>query len=147
MPLAQVARLENIPRSTVERAAGRTVVQYRAGVLPLVSLPEMLGGSADADADPIPVVVYKNAQADLGLVVDEIIDIVEETVVSPHGSDRPGLLGSAVVGGLVTDFLDLEAVVRWAPPASGESLGRLLAAISSSEQESPQECPAAEVSR
>jgi hypothetical protein len=62
-------------------------------------------------------------------VVDEIVDIVEESVGSPIATDRTGLLGSAVVGGQVTDFLDLDAVAQWALPAPGSSLERLEAAI------------------
>ena len=43
IPLARWRGLENIPAAQVEFAAGRTVVQYRNRVLPLVSVAEMLG--------------------------------------------------------------------------------------------------------
>ena len=51
------------------------------------------------------------------MVVDEILDVTEEAVTVRHGSDRCGLLGSAVVGKQVTDFLDLNEVIR----ATGKS--------------------------
>ena len=53
---------------------------------------------------------------------------------SPVATDRPGLLGSAVVGGQVTDFLDLDAVAQWAAPAGIESLARLEAALFTEER-------------
>jgi len=125
MPLGKVARLETIRAAQVEFAAGRSVVQYRDRVLPLVSVVQMLDGAPSPESDVLQAVVYRNGATDIGLVVDEIVDIVEDTVSSPIATDRPGLLGSAVVGGLVTDFLDLEAMAQWASPASTESLARL----------------------
>jgi two-component system chemotaxis sensor kinase CheA len=125
MPLGKVARLETIPSAQVEFAAGRSVVQYRNCVLPLVSVSQVLDVTASADAEVLQAVVYRNGVTDIGLVVDEIVDILEDSVCSPMATDRPGLLGSAVVGGLVTDFLDLDAMAQWATPASTESLARL----------------------
>ena len=130
LPLAKVARLEQIPRADVELAAGRNVVQYRNDILPLVSVAEMLGSGNGHDADVLEVVVCRHGAATLGLVVDEVMDAVQETVGSVHGESRPGLLGSAVLGGQVTDILDLDAVVAWGTPAvSADSLARLRDAI------------------
>jgi two-component system chemotaxis sensor kinase CheA len=125
MPLGKVARLETIQASQVEFAAGRSVVQYRNRILPLVSVAQMLDGTPSADTEVLQAVVYRNGATDIGLVVDEIVDILEDRVCSPTATARPGLLGSAVVGGLVTDFLDLDAMAQWALPADTESLARL----------------------
>jgi two-component system chemotaxis sensor kinase CheA len=129
LPLSAVARLEEIPASLIERAAGRQVVQYRGGFLPLVSLAEFLGGGFSEPAETTHVVVYRHGRGNLGLMVDEIVDIVEETIASPCGADRPGILGSAVVGGKVTDFLDADYVGSSVLVYSGESLVRLQASL------------------
>jgi two-component system, chemotaxis family, sensor kinase CheA len=129
MPLARVARLENIAASDVESAGGRSVVQYRGHVLPLASLAQLLDGSPPPQTEVLQAVVYRHGEVDIGLVVDEIVDIVEESVGSPFPTDRAGLLGSAVVGGQVTDFLDLDTVAQWALPSGGSSLARLEAAL------------------
>ena len=47
-----------------------------------------------------------------GLVVDQILDIHEESIRIGKKGERRGLSGSAVIGGKVTDFLDLPAVLR-----------------------------------
>ena len=117
VPLSIVARLEEIPQAKLERAAGSAVVQYRDQILPLVHLAEYLGSSSDEDAlskNPAQVIVFSDAEHRIGLVVDQILDIVEETITMKRSSDRPGLLGSAVVGERITDFLDLQAVIRQA---------------------------------
>jgi CheY-like chemotaxis protein len=54
-------------------------------------------------------------------MVDQILDIVDEAVAVRQSTNRLGLLGSAVVGKEVTDFLDLRAVVEAVAP---EWLGR-----------------------
>jgi CheY-like chemotaxis protein len=45
------------------------------------------------------------------MVVDQILDVAEEAVTVRQKSRRKGLLGSAVVGSRVTDFLDLNEVI------------------------------------
>lgn len=49
-------------------------------------------------------------------MVDQILDIADETVTVRQSTKRHGLLGSAVVGKEVTDYLDLRAVVQAAAP-------------------------------
>jgi len=126
-PLSRVSRLERIPAAKIEYAAGRPVLQYRRRMLPLISVGEMLNGSGAEASEDWQTVVCRNGSMDVGLVVDEILDIVEETVLTPHPSNRGGLLGSAVVGGQVTDFVDLDALLQ-VPPAD-DTLARLEAAL------------------
>jgi two-component system chemotaxis sensor kinase CheA len=52
----------------------------------------------------------------VGLIVDEILDIVEETVASRSPARRPGVAFTAVVQGRVTEFLDVDAVLGSADP-------------------------------
>jgi two-component system chemotaxis sensor kinase CheA len=114
VPLSLVARLEEFPRSTIERAGGGQVVQYRDRILPLVSLRAFLEPDAhDTDelADPVQVVVFNDGDRSVGMVVDQILDVAEEAVTVRKKSNRRGLLGSAVVGKRVTDFLDLSEVL------------------------------------
>jgi two-component system chemotaxis sensor kinase CheA len=128
VPLSLVARLEEFPRSSVERAGGRYVVQYRGGILTVVSLASVLDQDARADTaiaqDPVQVIVFADGKRSLGVMVDQIVDIVDESVTIRQSSRRPGLLGSAVVAKQVTDFLDVRAVLRtaapeWLDPAEG----------------------------
>jgi two-component system chemotaxis sensor kinase CheA len=115
IPLSLAARLEEFPQSMVEQASAGTVVQYRNRILPLISLCSLLepdAPSASEISDPLQVIVFHDGERSVGVVVDQILDIAEEAVAIRQQSSHKGLLGSAVVGKLVTDFLDLSAVLN-----------------------------------
>ena len=132
IPLSLVSRLEEFPRSAIENAGGAQVVQYRNRILPLVSLRTVLEPNAtdqDRPAHPLEVVVFNDGKSSVGMVVDQILDVAEEAVTVRQESDRIGLLGSALVGQQVTDFLDLSAVIRatgehWLQSAGGRLGGQ-----------------------
>jgi two-component system chemotaxis sensor kinase CheA len=115
VPLSLVARLEEFPSSRIEQAGGKLVVQYREQILQLTRLSSMLqDGEAPAEnlSDPAQVIVFSEGDHMAGLVVDQILDIHDESIRIGKKGERPGLSGSAVIGGKVTDFLDLPAVLR-----------------------------------
>jgi two-component system chemotaxis sensor kinase CheA len=129
IPLAQVARLENIPATHLEWAGGRQAIQYRERILPLVRVADVLGVPS-TEQDNLPVIVYRNQASEFGLVVDEITDVLETSVGDVYPSDRVGVLGSAIIAERLTDFLDVGAVARRAsvtPPVSLDALARALA--------------------
>jgi len=115
VPLSLVARLEEFSQSSVEYAGGRQVVQYRSRILPLVPLGAVLDSGPlerNQSADAVQVIVFNDGDRSVGLVVDQILDIAEEVVTVRQKSVRKGLLGSAVVGKRVVDFLDLNQVIH-----------------------------------
>ena len=114
VPLALVDRLEEFPHSQIEQSGCRRVVQYRQQILPLIPLAELLslGDSAAEEQDPVQVVVFSEGTRRMGVVVDEILDIVEETISTRSRTSRQGILGSAVVSGNVTDFIDLHYLIE-----------------------------------
>ncbi|MEO5922292.1 MAG: chemotaxis protein CheW [Bryobacteraceae bacterium] len=115
VPLSLVARLEEFPASRIERAGGKLVVQYRERILQLTPLNSVLGDGFTGDAapaDPTQVIVFAEGDQMAGLIVDQIVDIHDETIQIGSASKQPRLSGSAVLGGKVTDFLDLPAVLR-----------------------------------
>ena len=119
VPLALVARLEQFPASQVEQASGHPVLHYRNQILPLLSLAGLLDPDREdvaLAADPLQVIVFGEGARSVGVVVAEVLDIVEETVGVSRASTKPGILGSAVSGGKLTDFVDLHALVT----SSGE---------------------------
>ncbi len=132
VPLSLVARLEEFPRSSIEFAGGCQVVQYRNRILPLVPLCDILeSGAPDREeaADPVQVIVFNDGDRSVGVVVDQILDVIEETVMVRQKSTRKGLLGSAVVAKRVTDLLDLNEVIHaasesWFQGAGGSGNGK-----------------------
>lgn len=114
IPLSLVNRLEEFPNKDIERASGREVIQYRGGILPLVDLRRHFGGTHEGQDEMKRVVVYAENGRSVGLVVEQIMDIVEENVVLQHREGRPGILGTSIIQKKVTDLLDVPAILRQA---------------------------------
>jgi two-component system chemotaxis sensor kinase CheA len=79
-------------------------VQYRGQLMPLVRVSDDVRLRAEGTQ---PLLVFSDAGRSMGLVVDEIIDIVEDKLEIQVGSDIPGVLGSAVVKGQATEIMDI----------------------------------------
>jgi two-component system, chemotaxis family, sensor kinase CheA len=102
VPLALVARLEEIPRERIERCGGAFATQYRGRLMPLLSL----SGSIDPERAKHPALVFADDERSMGLLVDAIIDVVEDKLAVELGAARPGLLGTAVIAGRATEVID-----------------------------------------
>jgi two-component system, chemotaxis family, sensor kinase CheA len=103
VPLALIARLEEIERSQVEYSSGKPVVQYRGKLMPLVTIdPDHRIGTEGRQ----PILVFADGDHTMGLAVDEIIDIVEDHLQVELTVDQPGLIGSAVLAGKATELID-----------------------------------------
>ena len=103
VPLALVTRLEEIAVEKIEMSNGRHMVQYREQLMPLVEIE----GVSIRDSGVQPILVFADDGRSMGLVVDEIIDIVEEQLSIEVASTREGVLGSAVVKGQATEVIDV----------------------------------------
>ncbi|HTP69524.1 MAG TPA: chemotaxis protein CheW [Dongiaceae bacterium] len=129
MQLSLVARLEEFKKESIEKAGDQQVVQYRGEIMPLLRVADVLGGGqgvgSTEGAAMTQVVVYSEGGRRVGLVVDRILDIVEESFLQQHPSKRKGLIGSAVIQEKVTDLLDVHSLIRSAIPSfdEGEAAG------------------------
>jgi two-component system chemotaxis sensor kinase CheA len=125
VPLALIARLEEIDLTTVEYSDGQPMVQYRDQLMPLVTMTDQtrLGTSGRQ-----PLLVFADGDHSMGLVVDEIVDIVEDRAEVQLTATRPGLLGSAIVNGRSTDLIDAgyflqRAHADWFGPSQSHGTG------------------------
>jgi two-component system, chemotaxis family, sensor kinase CheA len=103
VPLGLVTRLEEIAADKIELSNGRYMVQYRDQLMPLV---QMAGVSVQTSGTQ-PILVFADDRRSMGLVVDEIIDIVEERLNIEVAGAQDGILGSAVIKGLATEVIDV----------------------------------------
>jgi two-component system chemotaxis sensor kinase CheA len=104
VPLSLVTRLEEFEIEKIEHSNGRDLVQYRGSLMPLVYLNH---GVRRREEGTQPMLVFSDAGRSMGLVVDEIVDIVEERLDIEVGSDMQGILGSAVIKGKATEIIDI----------------------------------------
>ncbi|WP_193179896.1 hybrid sensor histidine kinase/response regulator [Nisaea sediminum] len=103
VPLALVARLEEIDLASVEYSEGRPLVQYRGQLMPLIPMVE--GMELEKEGRQ-PVLVFTDNDRSMGLIVDEIVDIVEDRIHIEVRPDHPWLMGSAVIAGKATEVID-----------------------------------------
>jgi len=109
VPLELVSRLEEIDMTTVEFSGEHPVVQYRGELMRLRNI----SGSEDLPKDGNKeVIVFTYDNKTLGLVVDEIVDIVNATYDIKLSSDQKGFLGSMVIEGRTTDIVDVASLLR-----------------------------------
>jgi two-component system chemotaxis sensor kinase CheA len=114
VPLGLVARLEDIPVERIEMSGGTPVVQYRGQLMPMVPIS---GHWEAPESGRQAVLVFTEGTRSMGLMVDEILDVVQEPLLIQPGSDRLGYLGSAVIAERVTDVID---TVYWLSHTGGD---------------------------
>jgi two-component system chemotaxis sensor kinase CheA len=103
VPLALVTRLEEIAADKIELSNGRHMVQYRDQLMPLVQME----GVEVKTTGSQPILVFVDDKRAMGLVVDEIVDIVEERLNIEVAGSKSGILGSAVIKGQATEVIDV----------------------------------------
>jgi two-component system chemotaxis sensor kinase CheA len=104
VPLSLVTRLEEIESAKVEWVGGRPLIQYRGRLMPLVPAdPSIEIRTSGTQA----LVVFSDGERAMGLVVDEIVDIVEERLDVEISADRSDLIGSAVLRGRATEIINI----------------------------------------
>jgi two-component system chemotaxis sensor kinase CheA len=104
VPLSLVTRLEEVDSKKIEYSNGRHLVQYRGQLMPLVRVTEDVRVKTEGAQ---PLLVFSDAGRSMGLVVDEIVDIVEDRLDIQVGSETPGVLGSAVIKNQATEIIDV----------------------------------------
>lgn len=109
IPLELVARIEEIDLEKVEYANGSAMIQYRDHLMPLVNAD---GATELAEEGNRPVLVFSDHERSMGLMVDEIVDIVESAVEIETKGAVDGTIGSAIIDGKATDLLDASHYMR-----------------------------------
>jgi two-component system, chemotaxis family, sensor kinase CheA len=121
IPLSTLARLEEFPVAQVEMSGSQWVTQYRGQILPLIRLSVVmeerrarlraLQTPPEADAGPIQVLVLNHEGRSFGLVVEQILDIVDDRADVKSAATRPSVLYTVVIGDRVTELLDITAIL------------------------------------
>ena len=113
VPLSLIGRIESVAQSAIEVSDGAFVMRHQGHLMPLVKV-------AIADTDTTrsehPVLVLSVGGESMGLIVDEIVDIVEQTLEIQIAGASPGILGSAQIRDNVVEILDVTHFMRLARP-------------------------------
>ncbi|MCG6122031.1 MAG: hybrid sensor histidine kinase/response regulator [Microvirga sp.] len=104
VPLSLVTRLEEVDATKIEWVGGRPLIQYRGKLMPLVPADPAISIKTEGMQ---ALVVFSDGDRAMGLVVDEIVDIVDEMLDIELVDDRSDLVGSAVIRGRATEIVNI----------------------------------------
>lgn len=119
VPLSLVTRLEELAQETIEKVDGRSVIQYRGKLIPVLVAS---GAAAEKGVGTRPMLIFSHETQVMGLAVDEIVDIVESRLDLEIASSSPQTLGGAIINGRATEVLDVGYFLAQAFVEDGEQM-------------------------
>ena len=119
-PLASVSRIEEVAADQIERVDGRAVIQYRGKLMPILGADALPAATWDG-AGRRPLLVFSRDDRAVGLLVEEIVDIVESAVTSELHSRGDGAVGSLIIAGKATELIDVSFYWRRAVNEDAEA--------------------------
>ena len=113
VPLSLVTRLEEVEAGQFESGSGRTLLNYRGRLMPVIPVE----GVELRQSGLQPLVIFSEGDFSMALAVDAIVDIVDEVLdIELLAMPEQGLLGSAIIRGRATEILDLAHYLPKANP-------------------------------
>jgi two-component system chemotaxis sensor kinase CheA len=112
VPLSLISRIEAITDEATEVGDGMLVMQHRGFLMPLISISRD-DGTSKAER---PVLVLGIGGQSVGLIVEEIIDIVEDFLDIEIASAKEGTIGTAYIQDTVVEIIDISHYVKIARP-------------------------------
>ncbi len=113
VPLSLISRIESVTGDAIVISDDRLVMQHRGFLMPLLHFDDARSHETIAGR---PVLVLGIGGESVGLIVDEIIDIVEDFLDIEIASASAGTIGSARINGLVVEIIDISHFVKLARP-------------------------------
>ena len=116
IPLSQVFRLEEIPKSKIQLSGTKKVVIYRDSIMPIYTLENLLNLTTKLKEHAIQneclsVIVTKNEVGYKGYVVSEVLDIASGSKdISHEIRDRVGIIGNTFIHDKTVTILDISNI-------------------------------------
>jgi two-component system chemotaxis sensor kinase CheA len=105
-PLANVSRIEEVASEQIEFIDGRSVVQYRGRLMPIVAADAAPAQTWEGE-DRRPLLVFTRDDRSVGLLVHEIVDILESTLSFDLTAVGSATKGSLIIDGSATELIDV----------------------------------------
>jgi two-component system chemotaxis sensor kinase CheA len=118
VPLTLVHRLEELPTALIETSGDQRLMRYRGGLLPILSLGQLLGLHTPAaveaalQGETVKLLVVKKHDTLYGFIVDEILDVwVTDARMEDRAADRVTILGNMMTPEGLVVVVDILRVV------------------------------------
>ncbi len=112
LPLSLIARIESVASSAIRQSDGIYVMQHQGQLMPLVPL----FSPAEEAQSVNPVLVLGIGGESMGLLVEEILDVVESKIDIQISGESTGVIGTAQIRGEVVEILDATHFMRVGRP-------------------------------
>jgi two-component system chemotaxis sensor kinase CheA len=112
LPLSLVSRIESVPSDRLTQSDGTLITMHQGRLMPVI--PASADSARSGSIHPILVISLGNES--MGLLVDEIVDIVEEPLEIEIPGSTDEIVGTAKIRGTAVDVLDIMHFVRRARP-------------------------------
>jgi len=117
LPLSLVSRIEMVETNRIESSDGRLMVLLQGRLMPIVPISSEIDMSKPA----YPVLVVATDKRSIGLMTDEIVDILEEKLEIQLASANSELVGSAEIRGEAVELIDVSHFMRLAEPQTHDA--------------------------
>lgn len=121
IPLAFIGRLEEFDRKDIEDTGGKAVVQYQGRLMPILGYSGHVGFDVEARQ---PVLVFHGPEREIGMAVDEIVDVVEVEITIDTSHAQHGILGATIIDGKAVEIIDVSELVAPEGSLSGGDVPR-----------------------
>jgi len=110
IPLSLITRIEMVQKAMIEQSNDVYVMRHQNHLMLLLPVGTI------SDHPEHPVLVLSVGGESMGLLVDEIYDIVEETLDVEIASTTPGVIGSVRIRDMVVELIDVAHFMRIGRP-------------------------------
>jgi two-component system chemotaxis sensor kinase CheA len=139
LPLSLVSRIEMVETSRIESSDGRLMVLLQGRLMPIVPISHEI----DMSKPSYPVLVVATEKRAIGLMADEIVDILEEKLEIQLASANSELVGSAEIRGEAVELIDVSHFIRLAAdPGKGTTAPQRVLLASDDQLVRDMLCPA-----
>lgn len=108
IPLTFIGRLEEFERASIEDTGGKAVVQYQGRLMQILGY----GGGSDGMREARqPVLVFHQEDREIGMAVDEIVDVVEAAIAIDTTHAAAGTVGATIIDGKAVEIIDVSELV------------------------------------
>jgi len=116
--LSLISRIEQIESSNIERVGGKEYLKYQDSSLRLLRLQDYMPvAMPDHEPEELYVIIPKLVKHPMGIIAYDCHDVITTKAgVERADVKDPGLLGSAVLDGEMTLFLDIFSLFEMADP-------------------------------
>lgn len=106
IPLALISRLQQIDIKDVSESGEEIIAKHNGGLLPLYF---MCDEGQKLESDIVTTLIFSDDVSDaaIGLIIENVVDIIEDKLELSSSTARPGVIGSVTLNNMICDVIDI----------------------------------------